>query len=490
MRRFGSFIFILLTATEVFARAGGGGGGHSGGGHYGGGGGGHYGGGGSGGGDGLIFLIFELLEAGPVGWLVLGIILIAVYAVLHSSRNQQITSFAADSEESASEIPPTSVAFDAALLNPQDASALKAKATQAFMTIQNAWSQKQTTPMRRFISDGVYQRFNAQFLMMNLLGQVDAMDDVRVTRLAVTKCVIEGPYLCVDLAIEAIATDQFKCEKFPQLNSPGGTEVFVEIWSFIRRTDYKKQSDLFLSSNCPQCAAPLGDKLMETARCPYCGSYLNNGEFDWVLAEITQREDYGRNDFAKLKAQHQGAPLEQIQKLLPDFSRLNLEDRASNAFLQILIAGANQDNRRLQKFCTPHAFSQLSRTLSVAQFAYDRLFVNSTDLIGIEINGNKLIATVALRCTYRRVQFLEQKAKLIDSDLQSRNKVVCFTRTMTGHISKGSVFANACSQCGATQKDSLSLVCEYCGASLNDPNHDWVLDSLLDESEVAFSGAK
>ena len=44
-------------------------------------------------------------------------------------------------------------------------------------------------------------------------------------------------------------------------------------------------------SKCPNCGAPL-DKINMAGVCEYCGGKVISGAFDWVLAVITQDEEY------------------------------------------------------------------------------------------------------------------------------------------------------------------------------------------------------
>ena len=41
---------------------------------------------------------------------------------------------------------------------------------------------------------------------------------------------------------------------------------------------------------CPNCAAELNISM--AGECEYCGSKLTSGQFDWVLSEIQQDEEY------------------------------------------------------------------------------------------------------------------------------------------------------------------------------------------------------
>jgi hypothetical protein len=368
-------------------------------------------------------------------------------------------------------------ASDTITLSPEQIAELKAKVEKGFLVIQEAWSLKQLPMMRRFISDGVYQRFNAQFKMMNILGQENPITDVEIRDIQFMKYSVEGNYECMDVGIRAYAEDQFTSKKLPQFNSFGGGEEFVEYWSFIRRKDYKPGHDIFSSENCPQCDAPLNDKLQETARCSYCGAYLNNGEYDWVLCEITQDEDYAVNLASDTKVLQ-----DQVNSLLqvyPAFSTHLLEDCGSNAFLQILIARTTGDADTLHRFSTNTAFDKIKSYITKESLVYDRIYLSAVELANLTLTSNIVRATVTIDYCSRMVGLKEDgSAYLYTDEIQKEKAVIVLMRELSDKVSKGSIFANACSNCGATQADHLSAVCAYCNSPLNDPKRDWVVDDF------------
>jgi hypothetical protein len=324
--------------------------------------------------------------------------------------------------------------------------------------------------MRRFISDGVYQRFHAQFTMMNLMGQRNAISKLKVYAIdrMPRHTDTEGLYECLDLRIEASADDQFVSEKNPDLNSPGGNRRFFEYWSFIRRRDYIKGKDIFHSNNCPRCSAPLSTAMMKDARCTYCGSYINNGEFDWVLAEITQAG-------SELVSRPVIAPRAALATSDPNFSIQVLEDKASNAFMQILIAEATGDLRSLKRFCTARAYAKFSSSMQHrGRVIYDRLYLKSVVTESVDLHGGILHASV-------RIQFSSRKLRDTNdtlAKLTTQSRIIKLCHKPIGVLAKGTIYANACTACGAPQKDSLSPVCEFCRSSLNDMTRDWVVDDL------------
>jgi predicted lipid-binding transport protein (Tim44 family) len=446
-------ISLTLAAVEAYARAGGAGGGGS-----------DFGGGGSGGND-ILFDFYlgfflrlapALIERGPIGWCFLAVGLYLIFQAVNRLY------FSDDKTEWLPERS-SNRGF------PVDEE-LYRKIETAFLTVQKSWAEKQTGPMRRFISDGVYQRFHAQFTMMKLLGQTNQISNLKVYSIEriPRPTETEGLYECLDVRIEASAEDQFVSATNPGLNSPGGNERFSEYWSFIRRRDHILGKDIFHSNSCPRCSAPLSLNMMKDARCSYCGSYINNGEFDWVLSEITQ-------EGAVLESRPVIAPRAALATQDPMFSIQVLEDKASNAFMQILIAKATGDLRPLKRFCTNRAYTEFS---SIAQrrsrIIYDRLYLKSVVTESVDFHQGLVHATV-------RIQFASRKLSDLNdtfAKLETETKFLKLWHEPVGASVRGTIYANACSSCGAPQKDSLSPVCEFCRANLNDMTRDWIVDNL------------
>jgi predicted lipid-binding transport protein (Tim44 family) len=471
---------VVFKANDLWARAGGGGGGSRGGGGRSSGG---YGGGGIGygnsyssghssngsGGDTFFFVMIFLVV----------IILISVYAFKRSNAGSGAGAGAGDDLlsndpgaglQSGAEIP-----LDGAQIYD-----IQSKAKAAFFLIQESWSNKNLKRMRRFISDGVYQRFNAQFAMMNLLDQTNMISDVRVLGILPVKYTEQGAYECIDIEIQATASDQFVSHKYSEFKSPGGTESFIEYWSFIRRRDCQRDKDIFHRDECPKCSGPITEKLMETARCPYCGVYINSGEFDWVLSEITQQEDYVAHEMALESEDRLSASLQAVHKKDPHFAKQILEDRASNAFLQVIIGISKKSLEHVQRFSTPSYFEKAKQYLNEKNIIYNRLYLNSVDLIAIEFVGEDLIqAQVQVTNSFQRVCIENETVSFIDPEIVTHRSQVILQHQLSALGSKGSIYGNACGVCGASQKDSLNATCEYCGSVLNDPKGDWIIQDIV-----------
>lgn len=447
---------LVLIPNLLFARAGGAGGGHSsGGGGHSSGGFSHSSGGYSGGG-----IYVGSTSSGDSSFSTIFIIIIFLIIFIYQynaiQRRKSTSTEAIKSE-----------------INPADSEFLQ-KVRKAFFEIQTSWSNQSLKSLRRYITDGVYQRFNAQFTMMKLLGQADQITNVQIIDMQIVSRRHDGIYDVIEVCIDAYAEDQFVSSNYPNLNSPGGGENFTEYWSFIRRQDYKKGFNLFNSEVCPNCSAPLQGALTESAQCPHCSTYLNNGEYDWVLAEITQADDYQAPTPVALE--------KELADRLPDYSTQLIEDRASNAFMQILIAQATKQQAPLERFTTAEAYMVLKKSILEKTFLYDRLFLNSVRVAHFQIEADRCLATIDVDYSFRRVQMQGMAATLLDDEIIKKSNQIVFLRELSPTKPKGSVYANSCSHCGATQKDSLSSICSYCGQALNNSKTEWLIheSSALD----------
>ena len=167
VKKFNTFIFycLLFISVDAIARAGGGGGGNGGSGSH----------GGHGGGDGIGTLIYFIIFSLPFP---LNIIVIAgiIFLAYLFNRNQKQSSVY-NNLVSIDKKYNTEEAIDQLVSEIPNFNQTEfyQKATTAFFKIQDAWQKQNLSAVRQFISDGIYQRFEAQFIMMRALEQSMAM---------------------------------------------------------------------------------------------------------------------------------------------------------------------------------------------------------------------------------------------------------------------------------------------------------------------------
>lgn len=462
---------LILVATFAFARAGGAGGSRSGGG---------------GSGEGVIFLIWMLIRViiylpFPLNIIVAGLIIVIALVVRKKMKQQTVLNKLPAGAGKPLDRVKGYKSF--AQNNPDFKEAeFKKKVRTAFLQIQQAWEAQDISKVRKFLSDGVYQRFNTQFRMMQLLKQKNTLDKVEIKNIYIDAIESDGLYDIVHVAIQASIVDKFISELDSSLNS-GGAEEFVEYWSFLRKRGVPAK-DMYNSPGCPNCGAELPEGMGELSKCEYCGTLLNSGEFDWVLSEITQADDYVGKHGKLQKTRNLNDKIRELVQANEDFSVQLLEDKASNGYLQILTATAVKDAAVMRRFVSDQLFAKLQARLQENPAVYNRIYLNDVSLIGVREEANQNVLLVSVRSSFQRVRIEGNKVHKLDEAVISKTDVLVMVRDKGAGATKGSLYAHNCPSCGAPVENSLEIRCTYCDKPLNSPSSEWIINDIMSRSEA------
>ena len=475
---------LLLTADLAWGRAGGGGsfgggGGGGGGGGFGGGGG-SFGGGGSGGGSG---------EGDGVVGLVMLVVFIALSLASSAARRHQVTRTIrrgrAVQESNARKIGLVGIKKRDSDFSEQ---AFLNRVEQAFLKIQTAWSRQDLSGVRAFISDGIHERFSLQVGMQKAEGIRDEMQDVNVLHASVSAVFCDESFDTIHVRIHASAVDYtVDLSSGRRLRGSRSAEEFVEIWSFHRRPGAKSLAAAgAIEGNCPKCGASLD--IVDVARCQSCGAQVNSGEFDWVLAEITQDQEWS------VPTPTTAVPgLAELKERDPAFSVQHVEDRVSVAFWRMRAAEFYRDPDYARPVLAPDYASEFGRKLGQMQerqeFWKDPA-VGQVEIIDVQNGdaGSRDRIRVKIRWSGKYSagdpsggsRALRQQAIYTNVFVLSRKHDVLST--------PAEAFRSAgCSSCGAPLRVNREGACGFCGTVITDGGHDWVLEGTETYSpELAF----
>ncbi len=464
-------LFLLFAGVEfLFARAGGGGSSSRSS-------------GGGGGGLGAIYLVFYLIQIlpFPLNIIVIGII---VFVLFKGSRQARNNGSAFRTVQGVKDSGSAKGYTDFVIQNPDfDEGVFIEKVKTAFIAIETAWAEKKIAGARRYITDGVYQRFLTQIKMMDLLKQTDEISDIRIINIWIDKVEEDGEYDVIHAGVHASMKDFFKSELSASLNSRVDDE-FIEYWSFIRRKS-SKNKDLYGTVTCPNCNAPLTEEHLDVVKCPFCGTLLNNGEYDWILSEITQANDYAssRRSIRKIES-----IVSKVSKgSLSEESAVQLiEDKASNGYLQILTARTMRDLRGIKRFTSSTYAGKLEQSLPAETIAYNRLFLNDVTLIGASRTEEMNKLFISIRSSFQRILVKDGKLKKkLDPFIISKTEIMVMKKKVNGGRPKGSLYAGTCPACGAAVEDPFAVKCPFCGTEYNREDKEWIIDDILTMEEYA-----
>ena len=481
--RYKLFLFtILLTSSlGIYAAAGGGGGGHSGGG------------GGDGDGGAIIYLVYWLIRLifmlpFPLNIIVLAAVVFAIYKASKSyqavsglnsipSMNSNRADFISNRADK--------ITDDFKAKNPDfDLVKFKDKVRTAFMQIQDAWMMQDLSKVRKWISDGVYQRFNTQFIMMKAIEQLNEMSNINILQTYIDDVEIDGEYDIVHVGIQYSMYDGFKSAKYEYLND-GGPLQALEFWSFIKKSGVKEK-DLYHTTNCPNCGGDLPADGGETAKCPYCSTITYLGDYDWILAEITQPDDYYNSNS---KYEKQGKFSKKIREQIgekQDFSLQLLEDKASNGYMQMMTALVLKKPEIARRFVSDDLYNKLETQIkSEPKFVFNRLYLNHVTSFDYFREQEKDNVVIALKRSYQKIKNTDSDKPEFGRNILSTNEVLVMSRDTGAGKPRGSLYAHSCPNCGAPIKDTTEINCTYCQAQLNSTKYEWIISEWMSADEYA-----
>lgn len=485
-KKYSILLMLLVIAIHVAARMGGAGGGDSGGG------GGDFGSsdyssgsdGGSGDGEFIAIIIYLLIYAAtlpfPYNVIFYGVLVfLAWYGYRSYHRRSPLNQF---KKVDKGFIPDNKLKNRLSQLEKFSESEFTEKMKKAFYDMQQAWSAKKLGKVRKFISDGMYQRFSVQMLMMEQLKQTNKINTLDLQEFKIVAVDSEPENDVIHVQVKAWIDDQFISEKYSELNQKF-KETFVEYWTFARKKN-ATGNDIYSDDKCPNCKAVLPEEMGEVSVCQSCGSFTNLGDHDWVLCEITQPAQFIRQN------QSSGARESLLKSVYnrigENFSAQWLEDKASNAFLQLKVAYALRDRNRIRRFSTKE-FAEKFQLAQKEGLLYNRLFTEQVTMVNLFEDGDNLIAPFHINYMEQCVTVEEGKLHIINNVPFAGEMYLLLTKKKKSQAGRFSAFSHKCSSCGATAADSLALECEYCGNVLNDDSKDWIVYDYMNVSDyMAF----
>ncbi len=464
---------VLLFATELFARAGGGGN------YSGGGGGGGYGGGGSGG-FAPVRLIYLMLVVYPEAGIPILVVCIAAWGLKNWLSADRTTSRAVKRLENMGR-PDTSGLDDIKTRDPGfDETHFLEQVVKTEQAVQRAWTKRDMSPVRLFLSDGLFRRFFSQLAIMKHQGIQNAMADHAVlkTRIHAVEC--DPHFDTVHVAIEASARDveisaslsleeaQAKAAKAPE-------ETYTEIWSFLRRPGAKTlEGGGAVEGHCPHCGADV--QLGQATKCAYCNALINSGDYDWVLAEITQPVEWRATSTGQVPG------LAELTANDPHFNRQAAEDRGSYLFWRWIESLVTGNAKPLAKCATKSLLVETANHVKAGPSALFKTAVGAVDLIACSPRDKGDRDRI-------HIKVLWSSARSPREDPAPSVNVLTLSRS-TGASDPGGLSYARCPVCQAPLEENDRATCDYCGANLASGKADWVLESVQRPEELVIHAAR
>jgi tellurite resistance protein len=354
------------------------------------------------------------------------------------------------------------------------------KTRQLFLQVQDAWFQRDMSPVRPFLSDATAQRFDVQLQLMRAQGVRDAISDIQVMDVQLIGLDQSEWFDTVHLRVRAQMRDNDVPASASDEEALAAArrvppEVFTEVWSFVRKPGAKTRvgEDLF-QGKCPNCGAPYNGGASN--RCGYCEAIVNSGNYDWTLAEITQGMEYVRHH---AQVDH----LREAREADPALNLQILEDRASLLFWKWVDAQSRSTTKALHKVAAPEFIARLDEdTEQLRQRRLRRVFLECA-VGGVTTRGFDVVpdgfdqAHVEVRWSARMGQGpVDSKPPTLPTVPQRWVFTLVRKHGARTNTDNG-MSTHRCPQCNAALTDSAAITCDYCGTELGRGERDWVLVS-------------
>ncbi len=468
-----SALTLLTVAAEVFARAGGGGnysGGDSGGG----------GGGGGGDGDGeiilwLVYLAFRHPQVG-VPLLIVGIIVIVAKNRMNPDRTTaraitRLEEMAPPDRSGLAGIVQRDPGFDEARF--------LSWVKDIDGRIQQAWSRGDMAPVRNHLSDGMFRTFSTQLAIMAHQGRRNAVADHRILQCRIHAVEQNARFDTIHVAIEASSRDaeveaSLSFDEAMARAMKKSPSTYTEIWSFLRRPGATTlDPERAVSGACPSCGAPAQN--VQAQKCAYCGALVNSGDYDWVLAEITQTMEWRSASKGRVPG------LDELTQSDPFFARQVAEDRATYVFWRWLEAQATGSKSALATCAMPGLREQATVPGGSGHYL---AAVGAVDLVQCEAGD-----PAGGRPDLFFAKVLWSSAPSASAAPVQRSVVLKLHRD--GRPSTDSGLSHAhCPECHGPLPENDAATCAYCGAALGAGKGEWVLEEVMSPYDMTAAARR
>jgi len=343
----------------------------------------------------------------------------------------------------------------------------RTKATMA--KVNEAWLAGNMNPARRLISDGVFVRFQTQLGLLRADQVRNVMANWRVVSADILAAEGDDRWDTVHVKVVGEASDRdvpikLSDEEALAQARKAPLQQYHEVWSFLRRRGKTSHGAPALEGRCPGCGADL--PLSESVRCEYCQALINSGEHDWVLAEITQPEEW-----SVWVAEEEVDGLAEVRQRDTTISRQELEDRASVIFWKWVEARRLGKPDGLARFCMDKPEGAVAlENLLLAPAELRQVAAGSVEVVAVtpDAGGGRDQVTVEIKWS----------ASVNSAEPEGTINLFMLERSSTA-TSKRGLASLDCPVCAGPLPESDALFCAYCGEALSGGKHEWALAQVL-----------
>lgn len=163
------------------------------------------------------------------------------------------------------------------------------RAEHIFRELQEGWAARDVARLRPHLTDGLFNSVRFALTRNDDLRLQYVCADINIYKFEVARIEHDAFFDAITVRMYCTMVDyalDAQGELFKGDNK--SKRDYSEYWTFLRRSGVSGARD---AGKCPSCGAPL-DKINMAGVCGYCNAKIVSGNFDWVLAQIDQDEEY------------------------------------------------------------------------------------------------------------------------------------------------------------------------------------------------------
>ena len=348
---------------------------------------------------------------------------------------------------------------------------------KAFFIIKQAWSNHDMASARGFITDGIYQRYLIQFDIQKQHQRHRKINDLSIIDCQLVGIEADKCFETLHFKISSQARHNTENTDSPQQSHKLPPYTYsAEYWTYIRLPGVKTRTEPGLIEGiCPNCGATL--LLSKFEQCQACNSLVTSGEYDWILAKITQEEEWR---FQNAKRQIKGVA--EYQVVDAAFNLPVIEDRVSVIFWRLQKSWLSQSSAPIQSVAHSSYIDKFNLK-ELKNHYFDNIELGLCEVSSVEFS-DPLSDNVTDH--FDKVFVLVKwKATKVFFDAHVKNITGYYAHHLT-LIRKSGVLSNTktglhslhCYSCGAPQSEIYHDSCQYCHTPFNHGDHDWILNDF------------
>jgi len=311
---------------------------------------------------------------------------------------------------------------------------------------------------------------------------------------------LETPVVRISLIFEANYTDVLTNKS----GAPAEMTYYVkERWELERKRDVlSPPPEQATALHCPRCGGPLQKDTV--GACAFCGTRIDNGEFQWYVREITllSREAQGpllTSDVPEVGTNYPSVVQPGFDHLRVEFERNNpsfnwgqFQARGHLIFNELQAAWSTLN----WEMARPHETDNLFQMHQYWIDAYRRQHLRNildqctvTAMQPVKIKEDAFYNSITLRIGAQGYDYtVDEGGRVVSgskTNLRNWSEYWTFIRNREAQPAEARADLN-CPNCGAPLKVNNAGVCQFCGGKITSGEFDWVLSRI--EQDESYRG--